>query len=98
VKRDPLRPPAPPHARVDDPRTSAGLVAISRKHGALTAVARAVEHTMATGIPSSVNFGFELDYARLSSDAARDPRTPKQIDADAWIKQYGPSDPMPKVR
>lgn len=98
MSRDPLRPCPPPGARVDDPRTSAGLIAISRTDGPIAAAAKAAEHTIATGVSSAVSFGIgEGDYARLASDEPRDPRTPRQIDADSWVKSVGINTPHPTL-
>jgi len=91
VGRAPGRPVRP--AKAPDPRTSAGLIAISRASSPIDAVAAAVNHTRATGVPSAVSF--DENYARLASDVPRDPRTSRQREADGWIKEHGLEAPHP---
>ena len=95
MTRDPLRPCPPPGARVDDTRTSSGLLAISRREGGIAAAAKAAEHTIKTGVRSEVTLDLAMTSARLASDVVPDPRTPRQIEADAWVKERGIHQPHP---
>lgn len=81
-----------------DLRTSEGLMSHSRAHGAMATVAAVVEAGLKPNAPRADVTLVDGQYVRRTADAPKDPRTERQREADAWVRQYGVTAKMPRMR